>query len=198
MLSHTNFTSVHKCESKVKNNEKTRSWGTLPGSQQFGGRRACYNFEMRTRTNDKWVNYSHGLTQTKHATSWLMHSQNTFGAQTNHGQTQIYKTRHYLNLGKQPPSPLQYSLCPTMGPTLQCHFVSRLSSWSPKILEIRTLVILEAHNFLCKVSIEVRSKAQLQPLSSIFEWYVAQHLDASKLGQFLTFNGQESNWQFNS
>jgi hypothetical protein len=26
---------------------------------------ACWNSEMRTRTNDKWVNYSYGPAQTK-------------------------------------------------------------------------------------------------------------------------------------
>jgi hypothetical protein len=36
--------------------------------------------------NDKQVNYSCGLTQTKQQ-SWLVQSWNTFGAHMNHGQT---------------------------------------------------------------------------------------------------------------
>jgi hypothetical protein len=39
--------------------------GTFPSSQHFGGRRACWRFRMRIRTNDKWVNYSHILAQTE-------------------------------------------------------------------------------------------------------------------------------------
>jgi hypothetical protein len=30
-----------------------------------GVKNACWNFGMGIRTNDKWVNYSHGLAQTK-------------------------------------------------------------------------------------------------------------------------------------
>jgi hypothetical protein len=37
----------------------------LLGSQHFGGRKACWSFEMGIITNDKWVNYSYGPTQTK-------------------------------------------------------------------------------------------------------------------------------------
>jgi hypothetical protein len=49
---------------------------------------------------------------------------------------------------------------------------------------------------LCKPSIEVRSKKTLQPLSRTFQQYVARHLHVNKSEWFLTFNGWESNWQF--
>jgi hypothetical protein len=52
-------------KSKGENNGRIRSWGIFPGSQHFGGRGACWRHEMGTKTNDKWVNYSHGPTQTK-------------------------------------------------------------------------------------------------------------------------------------
>jgi hypothetical protein len=35
------------------------------GSQHFGGRGACHIFEMRIKKNNKQVNYSYGLAQTK-------------------------------------------------------------------------------------------------------------------------------------
>jgi hypothetical protein len=53
------------CESKCENNERIRSWGTFPSSQHFGGRRACWSSGMGIRKNDKQVNYSHRLAQTK-------------------------------------------------------------------------------------------------------------------------------------
>jgi hypothetical protein len=45
-----------------------------------------------------------------------------------------------------------------MGPAPKCHFVARLPSGNPEILKIGTLTTLEAHNFMCKTPIEVRSK----------------------------------------
>jgi len=48
-----------------------------------------------------------------------------------------------------------------MGPTLKCHFVARLPSESPEILKIGISTTLEAHNFVCKSSIKVTSKAKL-------------------------------------
>jgi hypothetical protein len=46
-----------------ENNERIMSWGTVLGSQHFGGRGPCGSFKMGTRMNDKWVNYSHKPTQ---------------------------------------------------------------------------------------------------------------------------------------
>ncbi len=66
----------------------------------------------------------------------------------------------------------------------------------PKIPKIGTPTTLEAHNFLCRHLIEMRSKAKLQLLSRAFERYATQHLHASKSGQFSNFSGRESNWQF--
>ncbi len=40
---------------KGENNERIRSWGTLPNSQHFGGRGACWNLGMGTRKSDKQV-----------------------------------------------------------------------------------------------------------------------------------------------
>jgi hypothetical protein len=48
---------------------------------------------------------------------------------------------------------------------------------------------LGAHNFVCKPPIEMISKEKLYLSLRAFQWYVACHLNARKLGQFLTFNG---------
>jgi hypothetical protein len=39
----------------------------------------------------------------------------------------------------------------------------------------------------------VRFQEKLYPLLKSFQGYMACHLNACNLGQFLTFNGQESN-----
>jgi len=46
-----------------------------------------------------------------------------------------------------------------MGLALKGHFVPGLPSWSPEIPEIGTFATLEAHNFVCKPSIEVKSES---------------------------------------
>jgi hypothetical protein len=44
---------------KGENNERVRNWGTLPGSQHFEGKRACWSSGMGTRKSDKQVIPSH-------------------------------------------------------------------------------------------------------------------------------------------
>ncbi len=156
------------------------------------GQRVCQSFGMGTRMNDKLVNYSHILTQTKQQIvqcivgTFLMHER----AMSKYRPTRLTTTQTW---GKPPPSPLQYFLCLATGPTPKCHFVPRLSRWSLAIPKIGTFATLEAHNFVCKPPIEMKSKTKVQPLSRSFQSYVARHLHARKLGRFLTFSGWESN-----
>ncbi len=58
-------------------------------------------------------------------------------------------------------------------------FVLGLPSGNPEIAKINTLVTLGAHNFACKPLIEMR-------------------FEVGKSGRFPTFNGWESNYQFDS
>ncbi len=167
-----------------------KSQGTSPGSQHFGGRRACWSSRIRIRKNDKQVKLT--WTCINQTTSQLMHSQSTFGAWTSHGQTQIHKTPHSPDQGKPPPSPLQYSLCLATRPAPKCHFVPRLQNGSFEIPKIRTSTTLEAHNFVCRPPIEERFEAKLQPSSRTFQRYVTHHLHTRKSGRFPTFNGQKS------
>jgi hypothetical protein len=78
-----------------------------------------------------------------------------------------------------------------MGLAPKCHFVMGLPSWSPRIPKIETHVSLEAHNFVCKPSIEMRSKVKLYLSSRDFQRYVAHHLHTRELGRFLAFSGWE-------
>ncbi len=89
-----------------------------------------------------------------------MHSWNTFGAQTNHEQTQIHnthKTHHGPDLGEAITFPLILFSVLGHGPYTQMSFCPE----NPEIHEIRTPTTLEAHNYLYKHLIEVRSKAKL-------------------------------------
>jgi hypothetical protein len=52
-----------KCKFESEDNE-IRSWGTFLNSQHFRVRGAFWSSKMRTRMNDKWVNYSYGHAQT--------------------------------------------------------------------------------------------------------------------------------------
>jgi hypothetical protein len=55
-----------------------------------------------------------------------------------------------------------------MGLAPKCHFVSRLPSGSPEILEIGTPTPLEAYNFVCRPSNEMRSKEKIVVLIESF------------------------------
>jgi len=75
-----------------------------------------------------------------------------------HGLTRLTTTWTW---GKPSPSLLQYTLYMATGPTPKWHFILKLTSVSPKILEIGTPTTLETHNFVCKPLIEVRFEAKL-------------------------------------
>jgi hypothetical protein len=51
--------------------------------------------------------------------------------------------------------------------TPKCHFVLKLPSWSPEILEILTLAMLGAHNFVCRPLIEVNFKETCSPFQEL-------------------------------
>ncbi len=116
------------------------------------------------------------------------------------GEQRLTRLTTAQTWGKPSPSPLQYTLCLTTGVGLapKCHFVQGLPSGSFKIPKVVFLATLGAHNFVCKPPIGMRSKAKLQPLLRTFQWHVARHMNARKLGRFLTFSGQESIVQFDS
>jgi len=55
-----------------------------------------------------------------------------------------------------------------MGLAPKCYFVLGLPNWSPEIPEMRIPATMEAHNFMCKLLIEMRFKAKLS-LLKMFE-----------------------------
>ncbi len=73
-----------------------------------------------------------------------------------------------------------------------------LPNGRPEIPPTGTPATLKPHNFASRPWIAMRSEAKLQLSSRSFQWYVARCLQTNKSGQFLTFSGRESNWQFDS
>ncbi len=150
------------------------------GSQHFGGRGACQSSRMGTRRSDKQFNFSHGPAQTKQQVgqcilrTLLVHRLTT----SKHGLTRLITAQTW---GKSSPFPLQYSLCLAMERTPKCHFVP---GFPPEIPKIRIPVTLEAHNLVCKSSIEVRFKTNFYFLLRAFQRYVARHLHTRKSRRF--------------
>jgi hypothetical protein len=93
------------------------------------------------------------IIHTDQTTCWLMHSLSIFGAQMSHKQTQTHKTHHGQNLKEASTFPIIVFFVPG-------HMANTQMSFCPEIFEIGTPATLEAHNFLCKYSIELRSKAK--------------------------------------
>jgi hypothetical protein len=81
-----------------------------------------------------------------------MQSWSTFGAQTNHGQTQTHKTHHNPDLGEGTTFPLIVYSVLSHGTSTQMSFYPRTPIF---------LITLGAHNFVCKPPIEVKSEAKL-------------------------------------
>jgi hypothetical protein len=88
-----------------------------------------------------------------------MCSSNIFGARTNHGHTRTHKTHRGPDLGEATTFLFKVFSVISHGATSKCHFVLGFPTF--EIPEIGTPTTLEAHNFLCRLSIGVRSKAKL-------------------------------------
>jgi hypothetical protein len=100
---------------------------------------------------EEWqaLNHSQGPTQNQ-TTSWLVHNWSTFGAKTNHGQTQTHKTHHGPNLGEAITFPLIVYFVPSHGTSTQMSFCLGTPKWESRIPTTRTYGTLEAHNFACR------------------------------------------------
>jgi hypothetical protein len=150
-------------------------------------------------------NQSLTWTCTNQITSWLMHNLSTFGFKKSHGQTQIHKTHDGLDLTEATTFPLiVYSMLGHETNT-QMTFLFRGSQMGvSKFSKLGfpqlwgTFATLGAHSFVYKPLIVMRSQEKLWPLLRNFQRYVTHHLHGRKLGQLLTFNGWESNCQFDS
>ncbi len=170
-----------------ENIERVRNWGTLLDLQHFGVRRTCWSSGMRLGRMTS--NQSLTWTCTNQTTSWLVHSWNTSDVGTSHEQTWIHKTHHGPNLGEATTFPLIVYFVLSHGTSTQMTFCPG----TPKFSQFKFSRLWGPHNFACRLLIKIRSKTKLFLSSRAFQWYVACHLHASKLGQYLTFSGWESN-----
>jgi len=101
----------------------------LPNSQHFGGKRACWSFGM-----GQTITHSHKLAQNQ-TTSWLVHSWNTFGVRTRHGQTRIHKTHqthHGPSLGETTTFPFIIYFVPGHETKTQMSFCPRTPKWESR------------------------------------------------------------------
>jgi len=97
-----------------------------------------------------------------------MHSWNTFGARTSHGQTRTHKTHHSPNLGEATTfSLIVYYVLLHEAHIQMAFFVPGLPSGSPKIAKVGTPTTLRPHNFMCKHPIEMRSKQSYSPCQEL-------------------------------
>ncbi len=166
---------------------------------------------MKTRTNDKWVNYSYGPTQTKQQVGQcVVGALLVYGFTTGihrfttsiHGLTRFttciltmdrFEGNHHL-----PPYNILCDQPKGLHPNVILSRDSQLGSPNAKFSKLGLLAFWKAITFFFKPLIEVRSKEKLQPLSRAFQRYVARHLHACISGQFPTFNGRGSNGHFDS
>ncbi len=81
-------------------------------------------------------------TYTNQTTSWLVHGLSTFGARTNHGQTQTHKTHHGLDLGEATTFPLIVYFVPFHEAHIQMAFCPKTPKW-----ESRNSQSWDSHNF---------------------------------------------------
>jgi hypothetical protein len=86
-----------------------------------------------------------------------MRNLNAFGARTHHGQTRIHKTHHDLDLGEASTFPLIVYFMPGHRTSTQMAFWFK----SPEIPKVGILATLEAHNFVCRLQIKMKSKEKL-------------------------------------
>jgi len=61
-----------------------------------------------------------------------MHSWNTFGAKTSHGQTQTHKIHHGLDLGEATTFPLTVYYVPFHEAHIQMEFCPRIPKWESR------------------------------------------------------------------
>jgi hypothetical protein len=99
----------------------------FPSFQHFGGRRACWSFEMGLGR----IKNTYSLTWicTNQTTRWLVHSLSTFGAKTSHGQPRTHKTHHGPNLGEVTTFPLIVFFIAFHGGHIQMAFCPGIPTW---------------------------------------------------------------------
>ncbi len=78
-----------------------------------------------------------------------------------HMQTKIHKIHHDLDLGEATTFPFIIFFVPGHEANIQMSFCSETPKWNLEILKIKTFAIVQAHNFVCRPPIEVKSTAKL-------------------------------------
>jgi hypothetical protein len=90
-----------------------------------------------------------------------MHSLNTFGARTSHGQIQTHKIHHGPDLGEATTFPLIIYFVPLHKGHIQMAFCPRTPKWESRNSQTWDSCNFVTHNFLYRPSIDMRSKEKL-------------------------------------
>ncbi len=83
------------------------------------------------KTKQQALIHSHEHAQNQ-TTSWLVHCWSTFGARTNHGQTQTHKTHHGPDLGEATTFPLIVYFVPFHEAHIQMAFCPMTPKWGSR------------------------------------------------------------------
>jgi hypothetical protein len=134
---------------KTTKGEGVRAWSLVRSISEVEVRAGVLGWGLGRLTNKSNTHTN----QTNQTTSWLMCNYNTFCARTSHEQTRPHKTHHGPNLGEATTFPFILFYVFDHKASTQMSFCLR----SPEIPKIETPATLEAHNFMCKPLIEVRS-----------------------------------------
>ncbi len=104
----------------------------------------------------------------------------------------------WFGLGEATTFPLILYSMPLHEGHIEMVFCPRTPKWESRNSQLGIPATLRAHNSLCRPLIEMRSEAKLYSSLRAFQWYVACHLHARKMGRFPIFSGRESNYQLDS
>ncbi len=162
----------------------------FPGSQHFKGVEGRAGAPGEDQEEVTSFIHSQGPAQNQHQV--VSAQLERFWCQDKPRATRTHKTHHGPDLGEATTFPLIVYFAPLHGGHIQMAFCPE----TPEIASTGTPATLRAHNFLCRPLIAMWSKAKLQLSLRAFQRYVARGLHARESGRFPTFNGQESNCQF--
>jgi hypothetical protein len=130
MMTHSQLLEGLKKWVQVHDNGRGRSWGTFLSSQHFEGYRGV--LELRDGIKKNWqASLTHIGLHTTYI-KWLVHSWSTLGARKSHGQHGHTRLTMARTWGKPLPSPLEYTLHLSTGPSSKWLFSPMTLEWESR------------------------------------------------------------------
>jgi hypothetical protein len=126
-----------------------------------------------------------------------MHSWNTFVARMNHEQTRTHKTHHSPDLGETTTLPLIVFFVPGHKANTQMSFCPSQVG-VPKFSKLGLLQLWRPITFCANLRLRWGLKQSRSLCQELFNYMWDNTYTQVNQGNFLTFSGHESNWQFDS